>query len=91
MSKILKKFCGIFGYKLLPKNYIKNNIKKIVGEWHLGSPELKEKFRNFRDKYLSQFNNIEVYSVDDFNIKWDLWNDHFIEYYGEVLIYIDNR
>ena len=24
MSKILKKFCGIFGYKLLPKNYIKN-------------------------------------------------------------------
>ncbi len=72
-------------------DYIKNNIKKIVGEWHLGSPELKEKFRNFRDKYLSQFNNIEVYSVDDFNIKWDLWNDHFIEYYGEVLIYIDNR
>jgi FkbM family methyltransferase len=24
MSKILKKFCGIFGYKLLAKNYIKN-------------------------------------------------------------------
>ena len=24
MSKILKKFCGIFGYKLLSKNYIKN-------------------------------------------------------------------
>ena len=24
MSKVLKKFCGIFGYKILPKNYIKN-------------------------------------------------------------------
>ena len=24
MSKVLKKFCGILGYKLLPKNYIKN-------------------------------------------------------------------
>lgn len=24
MSKVLKKFCGIFGYKLLTKNYIKN-------------------------------------------------------------------
>ena len=24
MSKVLKKICGIFGYKLLPKNYIKN-------------------------------------------------------------------
>ena len=40
MSKFLKKFCGIFGYKLLPKNYIKNknyllkfsslNIEKII-------------------------------------------------------------
>ena len=40
MSKILKKFCGIFGYKLLPKYYIKNkdylsklsflNLEKII-------------------------------------------------------------
>ena len=40
MNKILKKFCGIFGYKLLPKNYIKNknyitkfsclNLEKII-------------------------------------------------------------
>jgi FkbM family methyltransferase len=40
MSKILKKFCGILGYKLLPKNYIKNrrylskfsylNLEKII-------------------------------------------------------------
>ena len=40
MSKILKKFCGIFGYKLLPKYYVKNkdylsnlsclNLKKII-------------------------------------------------------------
>jgi FkbM family methyltransferase len=40
MSKILKKICGIFGYKLLPKYYVKNkeylshlsclNLKKII-------------------------------------------------------------
>ena len=40
MSKVLKKFCGIFGYKLLPKYYVKNkdylsrlstlNLKKII-------------------------------------------------------------
>ena len=40
MSKVLKKICGIFGYKLLPKNYIKNknylskfsslNLEKII-------------------------------------------------------------
>lgn len=42
MNKILKKFCGIFGYKLLSKNYIKNknylinssslNLKKIIAD-----------------------------------------------------------
>jgi FkbM family methyltransferase len=40
MSKILKKFCGVFGYKLLPKYYVKNkdylsklsslNLKQII-------------------------------------------------------------
>ena len=71
--------------------YVLNNIKKISGEWHLSTPELKEKFRNFRDNYLIKFNNFEVYSVDGVNIKWDLWNEHFIEYYNEVIIHIDNR
>ena len=42
MSKILKKFCGIFGYKLLPKYYVINkdylsklsslNLKKIISD-----------------------------------------------------------
>jgi len=42
MSNILKKFCGIFGYKLLPKYYVKNkdfvsklsslNLKKIISD-----------------------------------------------------------
>jgi cytochrome c peroxidase len=36
-------------------------------------------------------NHIEVFSVDGVNIKWDLWNEHFLEYYYQVLIYIDNR
>jgi FkbM family methyltransferase len=75
-------------------DYIKNNVKKIAGEWHLNEyyyPGVKEKFREFRDKYLSQFNNIEIYSVDGVDIKWDLWNEQFIEYYNEVIIYIDNR
>ena len=71
--------------------YIQNNVKKIVGEWHLATPELNEKFINFRDKYLTKFTNYEVYSIDGVNIKWDLFNEHFIEYYTEVIIYIDNR
>ena len=29
--------------------FIKNNVKKIAGEWHLGGPILNEKFRKFRE------------------------------------------
>jgi hypothetical protein len=71
--------------------FLTKNVKKIVGEWHLKTPELKEKFRNFRDNILPQFKKFEVYSIDEIDIQWDLWNDHFIEYYTEVIIHIDNR
>lgn len=72
--------------------FLLNNVRSIVGEWHLSKkhPEHKVEFRYFRDKYLNQFPNFEVYSVDGVNIKWDLWNDHFIEYYQEVIIHINN-
>lgn len=75
-------------------DWIIKNVKKIVGEWHLNTnfdPESKHKFRKFRDTYLTHFTNYEVYSADGIDIKWDLFNDHFISYYQEVLIYIDNR
>jgi FkbM family methyltransferase len=71
-------------------DYIKNNVHKIVGEWHLSTPELKEKFRKFRNDYLGTFENVYLSSVDGIDIKWDLWNEHFIEYYNGVIVYIDN-
>jgi len=71
--------------------YLKNNVKKIAGEFHLRSEANKEKFRYFRDNFLTQFDKYEIYSYDDINIKWDLFNEHFIQYYTEVTIYIDNR
>lgn len=71
--------------------WIKENVKKIVGEWHLESPEMKNLFRTFRDTYMRLFPKVEVFSVDGANIKWDLWNEHFIEYYKHIIIYIDNR
>jgi FkbM family methyltransferase len=71
--------------------WLKNNVKLIAGEWHLSTPELKEKFRAFRDVFLRVFPNHEVHAVCGANVKWDLWNEHFIEYYSEILIYIDNR
>lgn len=71
--------------------WIKENVRKIVGEWHLNTEDEKQKFRVFRDTYLRLFPNIEVFSVDGVNIKWDLWNEHFIEYYQQIIVYIDNR
>lgn len=71
--------------------FILNNVRKISGEWHLNTTQLKDKFRYFRDNYLSRFEDYEVFSVDGVNIKWNLWNEHFIEYYSEVIIYIKNK
>jgi FkbM family methyltransferase len=72
-------------------SFIKEKVRKISGEWHLGNTEMKEKFRNFRNHFLSRFNNYQIFSVDGIDIKWDLWNENFINYYNEVIIYIDNR
>lgn len=69
--------------------WIKENVRNIVGEWHLSTPEEKIEFRYFRDKFLKQFKNVEVYSLDKINISWDLYNEHFLEYYHQVLIHIE--
>lgn len=71
--------------------WLKQNLGYVVGEWHLGTPTQKSKFREFRDVFLRIFPNHHVYAVDGINIKWDLWNEHFIEYYKQVIIHIDNK
>lgn len=71
--------------------WIKKNVKKISGEWHLSSTELKEKFKLFRDVYLRVFPNFKIFSFDGVDITWSIWNDDFIPYYKEIMIYIDNR
>ena len=71
--------------------WIKNNVRKISGEWHLATPELKEKFKIFRDVYLRVFPNFRIFSFDGVDITWSIWNDDFIPYYNEIMIYIDNR
>ena len=74
-------------------DWILNNVKKISGEWHLSNPELKDKFRKFRDEILSKFDSdkYQVMSIDGVDIKWELWSDNFINYYTEIILHIDNR
>tara|TARA_B110000495_G_C22835250_1_gene487204 strand:- start:31 stop:771 length:741 start_codon:yes stop_codon:yes gene_type:complete len=80
---------SLFTNKNMP--FLLNNVRNIVGEFHLGTKELKTEFRYFRDKYLSQFKNYEVHAYCGKDIKWDLWNEHFIEYYKEISIHISNE
>lgn len=72
-------------------DWIVKNVKKIAGEFHLNTPELKAKFRKFRDTYLRQLTSHYVLSMDYVNIKHDLWCDWFIDYYAAINLYIDNR
>jgi len=80
---------NVFNYE--NRWWIRDNVKYIAGEFHLSSPKLKEKFRQFRDTYLKIFSNFKVEAVCGTDIKWSLWNDDFIERYNEVIIYIDNN
>ena len=65
-------------------------IPKIVGEFHLRNGISQEKFRHFRDKILPNFNNYKFISLDGVDIMWYLKNEHFIQYYKEVYLYINN-
>lgn len=67
------------------------NVDKIACEFHLTDKIQKEKFRYFRDNILKKFENFNIRSVDMVDIKWSLFNDYFINYYKEILIYSDNR
>tara|TARA_R110000822_G_scaffold66328_1_gene162050 strand:+ start:31 stop:708 length:678 start_codon:yes stop_codon:yes gene_type:complete len=66
-------------------------VRNIVGEFHLLSKEHIIEFRYFRDKYLTQFNNYEIRSIDNLDIKWDLFNDNFLNYYEQIMVHISNE
>jgi hypothetical protein len=70
--------------------YLKK-VPKIVAEFHLGNRVSKELFRNFRDNILKNFDKFNFRSLDGVDITWDLHNEHFIQYYREIMLYIDNR
>lgn len=85
-------------------NFLKNNVRNIVGEFHLISESHKTEFRYFRDKYLKQFKNFKVYSSGDgIDITWSLFNNEtydswnvknlppFIDYYELIYVYISNE
>ena len=91
----LKCDCEGGEYDVFQQSNIKflKTIPKIVTEFHMRDDDSfhKCKFRWFRDNIFPQFDNTQVFSVDGVDIKWDLWNEHFIEWYDEIIVYMDNR
>ncbi len=71
--------------------WIKQNVRKVAGEWHLRLPWMKEKFKIFRDVYLRVFPNFRILSFDGIDITHKIWSQEFVDFYTEVMIYIDNR
>lgn len=71
-------------------DWIYKNVRKIAGEFHLNTPELKAKFRKFRDTYLRELTSHRIFSMDYVDIKHDLWCDWFIENYHAINLFIDN-
>ena len=82
---------GEYGIFIEENLEVLKKIPKIAVEFHLWGGVAKELFRNFRDNILPHFKKYEVRSVDFVDIKWDLFNEHFIQYYVGVYFYIDNR
>lgn len=70
---------------------ILNNTKKIVGEFHLSSPELKQKFTKFIHEILPLVPKYRIYTVGGTPITGKEYSQEFLDFYTEVIIYIDNR
>lgn len=80
-------------------DWISNNVQNIAAEFHLTYSGCKEKFKNFRDKYLQLFDDYIILSNGHQNIstgyelnltRW-IFDDRFLnDYYGELMIYIRN-
>jgi FkbM family methyltransferase len=81
-------------------DFILNNVAFISMEIHLKGDGFREKFKNFRNKYLSKFEDYKVVSCTRQNINWGesiditnmIFDDNFIDEYNcEFMIYIDNK
>lgn len=77
-------------------DFLKNRVKFISLEVHGGRSGLKDgisKFINFRDKYLSQFGNVNVITGDERSWNYHLYHDDTILNVinsTELMIYIQN-
>lgn len=61
-------------------DFLRNNVRNIVGEWHLKSEAQMVEFRYFRDKFLKHFPNYKIFSATwdgtrGSDITWSVFKD----------------
>jgi 16S rRNA A1518/A1519 N6-dimethyltransferase RsmA/KsgA/DIM1 with predicted DNA glycosylase/AP lyase activity len=67
-------------------------VPKIVCEFHLRKGQRNNAlFRDFRDRILPHFPKWHVNAVNGVDIRWDLKNENFLDFYKEVAFTFDNR
>lgn len=71
-------------------DWIKTNVKRIAGEFHLHNKDFNRKWLHFRDTYLKVFPAFSVDSADGVCITDSVWSAWFAENYKCVTVYIDN-
>lgn len=79
--------------------FLTKNVKNVAAEFHITYPGCKEKFKNFRNKYLTRFKHYLVMSTSTQNVipgfkvdlsRW-IFDDSFLDmFYGELMIYMHN-
>ena len=83
------------------RDYIRNNVKKIVGEFHICNIEnTVSKFKIFRDLYLKDVKNLHVYERSGKEVTEKIFDDQFLEDYkkwwqekcpdqGQLMVYVE--
>jgi FkbM family methyltransferase len=80
-------------------DFLLNRVGFVAMEVHLNYDGFREKFKNFRDKYLTRFSNYKVISCTRQNISWgnnvdlkkNIFSNDFVDNYNcEFMIYISN-
>jgi hypothetical protein len=81
-------------------NFLLNNVEFIAMEVHLNYENCRDKFKTFRDKYLTQFKDYQVMSCTRQNMSWGIsldikdkiFDNNFVDNYTcEFMIYIYNK
>lgn len=70
--------------------WIKHNVRRAAGEFHLHNKAFNAKWIHFRDTYLKTAGKFSIYSVDGACITDSVWSDGFADYYKAVLVYLNN-